>query len=127
MALAELDLYRWRSKPVHVIKFESAERILGLQTISQPFSTSIGSWRISEIYRPDVHSSLRPGLGSYAVVLEADVASTEELLDLHYDGVTLCEELEPVWLYVWGTPLHGFGWGVRVEITRSAQRMVDQL
>lgn len=92
--------------------------MFGLRGTAQPFSTSIGPWRISEIYKPDVHKDVRPGLGSYSVVLEADVETIEELLDLHAAGVTFCEEFEPAWLYVWSTPLHGFGWGRHIERLR---------
>jgi hypothetical protein len=100
---------------MHHLRFESRERMYGLLKGSHPFSTSLGPWRISEIYRPDVHNDVSPGLGAYSVVLETHVGTIEDLLRLHSEGVAFCEELEPAWLYVWGTPLHRFGWGVRIE------------
>jgi hypothetical protein len=100
---------------MHCLKFGSRERIYGLTSPCEAFSTSIGPFQVYEVFRPDVHGDIRPGLGAYSVMLEAQVETLDSLQQLYQEGITLCEEFEPAWLYVWGTPLHGFGWDLEIE------------
>jgi hypothetical protein len=85
------------------------------------FSTTIGPWKVFEIYEPDAHSKVREGLGSYRVVLEIDVETLEEARSRRQEGTKLCEEFEVAWLYTWASPLHSFGWTRVLQVVRPPE------
>lgn len=64
-------------------------RMLGLLQPTEPASASIGHWTVRELYTPNVHEDVHTGLGSYQVVLEAEVDSPAEVEDRFSEGLRL--------------------------------------
>lgn len=95
-----------------VLRIESSPRMFGLLQPAEPHSASIGRWTVRELYIPHVHDDVHPGLGSYQVVLEAEVDTPSEVENRFSEGVDIAEQLEHLWLYAAGLTLHGNGFSL---------------
>ncbi len=88
--------------------------MFGILSDRKPQGIIVGDWHIFEIYKPNAHEDVDNGLGSYRIVIETAVAEPQEIQKRRLEGIRLSEDLERVWIYVWGTPLHGSGFGVNL-------------
>jgi hypothetical protein len=95
-----------------VLRIDSSPRMFGLLQPAEPMSASVGHWTVRELYTPNVHHGIHPRLGSYQVVLEAEVDLPAEVEDRFSEGVEIAEQLEHLWLYATGSTLHGNGFSL---------------
>lgn len=100
------------------LRIESRELKFRLLQPDSPHSSRVDGWTVREEYEPDKFASYEPSLGSYRLILEADVETSEEVEDRFAKGVELAEYLEDVWLYVAGLPLHRDGFFLSLEALR---------
>ena len=93
--------------------------MMGLREADEPASVVFDGWTFTELYEPGVHVDVRPGLGRYRLELSRAVASVDEFWHLEPEGIHLLEDLQRVWAYAWGTPMHSSGFGIFLSILRA--------
>jgi hypothetical protein len=105
--------------PDHRLVFTSKALMMGLLEHDEPASVTFEGWTFTELYEPDAHAEVRPGLGRYRLELSRAVSSIDEFWRLEPEGIHLLEDLQRVWAYAWGTPMHSSGFGVFLSIVRA--------
>ena len=94
----------------HTLRFESPEKVYGLPPGPTLYSSNVGPWRVREVYRAGGFDHVGPGLGTYRLVMEQDVATPEQVSDAVTEACQLAEELDTAWCYVIGRPFLALGW-----------------
>ena len=87
-----------------LFKLVSTELKFGLLGENSPYKEEIGNLTVYETYNPVEDDGSE--LGIYQVVIESLVDNHLQLNERNNEAVSLAEEIEMLWSYVWTTPLH---------------------
>jgi hypothetical protein len=120
----------------HTLQYQSPEKLFILTGNCPPHSAQIDQWQISETFTPNTHPDL--GAGTYHIVIEAKVASSDEQMAACSKSIAIAQELDIAWCYLFGKPFKAVrlqllltdgpeDWSgnfneVRVAIQRATQR-----
>jgi hypothetical protein len=88
----------------HTLRYTSPEKYYKVLNDCELFDTTIGGWRIYERCRLETSFGLSAGVYYYALVLETDVSTLEQLRTRQHDVLKLTDELDRVWTYAGGYP-----------------------
>ena len=94
---------------LYILRYESPEKYYGVLNDCELFDTTIDGWRLYERCRPgqpEMLLGLPAGVCYYAVVLETEVSTQEQLQARQRDALKLTDKLDRVWTYTAGYPFN---------------------
>ena len=98
-----------------MLSFESPELRLRVMEPDSPGQATVRRWSLSEQFTAGAYTRRDLAYGSYRLILHRAVNSTDDVWELHYEGVQLIDDLELVWAFATGLPLRSTGFGVSVR------------
>lgn len=88
------------------LKYESAVKIYGFNSPSNPYNGKIDEIIIREVFKPrDEYKSLKPGLGDYKIIIKSKISDEKELFDSYQQLSEISRQIDRAWLYACGHPL----------------------
>ena len=85
--------------------YKSEPRIYGVLNEPKEHMASIGLLSVRETFELNANDHIRPGLGSYEVVIEATVVDDREFFEFQGEAFSLAQCLDRLWTYATGMPL----------------------
>ena len=99
-----------------ILKIESSQTAFGLFGECKPHRENIGNLSVYEVY--SYPESNNGDIGKYQVVIESEIHDHTQLEERNREAVSLAEEIEMLWPYVWTIPLHGKTRGIVLEFIK---------
>lgn len=96
----------------------SAPLLLSFQNPTELHRAVVAEWVVAEEFTPGSSDVSHPGIGSYRLVLSAEVTAADDASRVYQSGLELAEVFEKLWMYVSGAPLSGNRLQVVLELLR---------